>query len=124
MRAAVSIFLARVVVDFCLKCFNFFLIFDGQRNICGEKKSGGHRIGFKIMPLFVLKIVLADTGYIEVQYTKIKSALANRSSAHVTARNPSVRCQGRARGAVAVHRYDHAGLSPAWILLLCASLLK
>ena len=24
-------------------------------------KSGGHRIGFKIIPLFVLKIVLADT---------------------------------------------------------------
>ena len=37
------------------------------------KKSGGHRICFNTIPLFVLKIVLADTGYIEVQYTKSKS---------------------------------------------------
>ena len=118
------------LINFCLKCFNFFFDFSlkyGQRNNCGEKKvwGGGHRIGFKIIPLFVLKIVLADTGYIEVQYTKIKSALANRSSACVTARNPAVRRQGRVRhGAVAVHLYDHVGSSPAWILLLRASLLN
>ena len=88
------------------------------------RKSGGHRIGFKIILLLVLKIVLTDMGYIEVQYTKIKSALANRSSARVTARNPAVRRQGRVCGAVAVHRYDHVGSSPAWILLLRTSLLK
>ena len=88
------------------------------------KKVGSAKIGFKIILLFVLKIVLADTGYIEVEYTKIKSALANRSSACVTARNPAVRRQGRARGAVAAHRYDHVGSSPAWILLLRASLLN
>ena len=82
------------------------------------KKSGGHWIGCKVIPRFVLKIVVADTGYIEVQYTKINSVLANRSSARVTARNPAVWRQGRARGAVAVHRCDHVGLSPAWILLL------
>ena len=35
-----------------------------------------------------------------------------------------MRRQGRAHGAVAVHRYDHVGSSPAWILLLRASLLK
>ena len=80
-------------------------------------KSGGHQIGFKIIPLFVLKIVLADTGYIEVQYTKIKSALANGLSTRVTARNPAVRRQGCARRAVAVHWYDHVGSSPASILL-------
>ena len=60
------------------------------------KKVVDHRIGFKIIPLFVMKIVLADTGYIEVQNTKIKSALENRSSARVTARKPAVRRQGRA----------------------------
>ena len=87
-------------------------------------KEWGHRIGFKIIPRFVLKIVLADTGYIEVQYTKIKSALANRSSARVTARNPAVWHQGRARGAVAVHWYNNVGSSPARILLLRTSLLK
>ena len=43
-----------------------------------RKNVGVHRIGFEIIPLFVLKIVLADTGYIEVQYTKIKSAQVNR----------------------------------------------
>ena len=89
-----------------------------------SKKSGGHRIGFAIIPLFVLKIVLADTGYIEVQYTEIKSAPANRWSALVTAQNPAVRRQGRTRGAAAVHWYDHVGSSPAWILLLRTSLLK
>ena len=89
-----------------------------KETIAAKKKSGGHRIGFKVIPLFVLKIVLADTGYIEVQYTKIKSVLTNRSSARVTARNPAARRQGRARGVVAVHRYNHAGSSPAWILLL------
>ena len=87
------------------------------------KKVGSAKIDFKIILLFVSKIVLADTGYIEVQYTKIKSALANRSSVRVTARNTAVRRQGRARG-VAAHRYDHVGSSPAWILLLRASLLN
>ena len=63
-------------------------------------------------------------GYIEVQYTKIKSAPANRSSARVTARIPAVWHQGRVWEEVAVHRYDHAGSSPGWILFLRASLLK
>ena len=47
-------------------------------------------------------------------------ALANKSSARVTVRNPAK----AVRGAVAVHRYDHGGSSPAWILMLRASLLK
>ena len=50
------------------------------------------------IPLFVLKIFLADTGYIEVQYTMIKGVLANRLSARVTARNPAVWRQGRVLG--------------------------
>ena len=66
----------------------------------------------------MLKIVLADTGYIEVQDTKIKSASANKLSARVTARNPAVRRQGPARWVVAIHPYDHIGSSPAWILML------
>ena len=59
-------------------------------------------------------------GYIEVH----QDLKRDRSSARVTARNPTVRRQGRMRGVVAVHRYDHAGSSPAWILLLRASLRK
>ena len=51
--------------------FDFSLKY-GQRNNCGEKKWD-HQIGFKVIPLLCLKIVLPDTGYIEVQYTKIKS---------------------------------------------------
>ena len=58
------------------------------------KKKWGSPNWFQIYIVFMLKIVLADTGYIEVQYTKIKSALANRSSACVTARNPAVRRLG------------------------------
>ena len=48
----------------------------------------------------------------ELRFSAQKSR-EDRSSARITARNPTVRRQGRARGAVAVHRYDLAGSSPA-----------
>ena len=49
-----------------------------------------------------------------VLYTKIKS-----KQIEYTCHSPKPRC-----AAAAVHRYDHAGLSPAWIPLLRASLLN
>ena len=62
------------LVNFWLKCFNFLIFhLSTVKETIVVKKSGGHCIGFKIILNFVLKIVLADTGYIEVQYTKIKS---------------------------------------------------
>ena len=98
----------------------------GQRNKKQMwRKKRGSPNWLQTYTAFVLKNVIAGTGYIEVQYT-IKSALANRWSARVTctAQNPAVQRQGRAHQAVTIHRYDHVDASPAWILLLPASLLN
>ena len=103
----------RVLVNFCLKCFKFFLIFT---EVWSKKQLWRKQVGVTELVSkwyrFLCWIVLPRKGYIEVQYTKIKSALVNRSSACVTAH------------AVAVHWYDYVGSSPAWILLLRASLLN
>ena len=112
---------------FCsMKYSNFFWFFTElwSKKQLWCTKIRGHQVGFKIIPLFMLKFALADTGYIKVQYTKIKSALANRSSARVTARNPAVWREESGRGTLAIHQYDHVGSSPAWILLLRTSLQK
>ena len=107
------------LVKFCLKCFHFFIFHRSMvKETIGAKR--GHWIGFKIISLFVLKIVLADTSYIEVQYTKIKNALANRSSARATAPlcgAKDVRMRSLYAGTIML-------LSPAWILLPHADLLK
>ena len=49
------------------------------------RKGGGHRIGFKFKQLFVLKIVIADMGYVEIQYTKLKSEQIDSSLNRLTA---------------------------------------
>ena len=58
------------------------------------RKSGGHRVRFEILPLFLLKIVLREMGYIEVQYTKIKS-----EKVECTCHSPKPRCACGAKAA-------------------------
>ena len=112
--------------QFISACLKYFNIFDfslkyGQRNNCGEKKWGSQN-WFQNYIAFCVEI--CPRRY-ELHWGSVHQDQEGASEQiECTCHSPAVWCQGRARGVVTIRRYDHVGSSPAWILLLHASLLK